>query len=55
LYRHLGHKQGDFPHAERAAAEILSLPMYPGLREDEVLYVCEAIKAFYTNLHSKIE
>jgi dTDP-4-amino-4,6-dideoxygalactose transaminase len=55
VYRHLGHKQGDFPHAERAAAEILSLPMYPGLREDEVLYVCEAIKAFYTNLHSKIE
>ena len=47
VYRHLGHEQGDFPHAERAAAEILSLPMYPGLREDEVLYVCEAIKAFY--------
>ena len=54
VYRHLGHKRGDFPHAEQAAAEILSLPMYPGLREDEVLYVCEAIKAFYTNLHSKI-
>ena len=47
VYRHLGYKQGDFPHAERAAAEILSLPMYPGLREDEALYVCEAIKAFY--------
>ncbi|HME43078.1 MAG TPA: DegT/DnrJ/EryC1/StrS family aminotransferase [Syntrophorhabdales bacterium] len=55
VYRHLGHKHGDFPHAEQASAEILSLPMYPGLREDEVLYVCEAIKAFYTNLHSKIE
>jgi dTDP-4-amino-4,6-dideoxygalactose transaminase len=47
VYRHLGHKQGDFPHAERAAAEILSLPMYPGLREEEVLYVCDTIKAFY--------
>jgi dTDP-4-amino-4,6-dideoxygalactose transaminase len=55
VYKHLGYKRGDFPHAEQAATEILSLPMYPGLREDEVLYVCETIKAFYTNLHSKIE
>ncbi|HVN25536.1 MAG TPA: DegT/DnrJ/EryC1/StrS family aminotransferase [Syntrophorhabdales bacterium] len=47
VYRHLGYKRGDFPHAEQGAAEILSLPMYPGLREDEVLYVCGTIKAFF--------
>ncbi|HVT18457.1 MAG TPA: DegT/DnrJ/EryC1/StrS family aminotransferase [Thermoanaerobaculia bacterium] len=31
--RHLGHTAGDFPEAERAAGEILSLPLYPHLAE----------------------
>ncbi len=43
----LGYKSGDFPHAEQAAAEVLALPMYPGLREDEVETVVEAIRRFY--------
>jgi dTDP-4-amino-4,6-dideoxygalactose transaminase len=30
-YRHLGYRKGDFPVSEEVAAEILSLPMYPGL------------------------
>jgi len=30
-YQHLGHKKGDFPVTERFAAEIVSLPMFPGL------------------------
>jgi dTDP-4-amino-4,6-dideoxygalactose transaminase len=30
-YRAMGFKEGDFPVAERAAAQVLSLPMYPGL------------------------
>ncbi|MBA4418037.1 MAG: transcriptional regulator [Syntrophus sp. (in: bacteria)] len=47
VYEHLGYKAGSFPIAEKAAQEILSLPMYPSLREDEVLYVCDAIRAFY--------
>ena len=29
-YADLGHGAGDFPHSERAANEVLSLPMYPG-------------------------
>jgi dTDP-4-amino-4,6-dideoxygalactose transaminase len=44
----LSYKFGDFPHAERAAAEVLALPMYPGLREDEVETVVEAIRFFYS-------
>ncbi len=43
----LGYKAGDFPHAERAAAEVLALPIYPGLREDEIETVVEAIRRFY--------
>jgi dTDP-4-amino-4,6-dideoxygalactose transaminase len=43
----LGYQPGDFPHAERAAAEVLALPMYPELRDDEQQTVVEAIRTFY--------
>lgn len=46
LYAHLGHQAGDFPHAERAAQEVLSLPMYPELRKDQIARVVEAIAEF---------
>ena len=40
----LGYKQGDFPVAEKTAKEILSLPMFPELSEEQIKYVAEAIK-----------
>jgi dTDP-4-amino-4,6-dideoxygalactose transaminase len=43
----LGYNRGDFPHSERAAAEVLALPMYPELREDEQEIVVDAIRSFY--------
>lgn len=43
-YRHLGHQLGDFPVSERAAQEVLSLPMYPELPEGHVREVAEAVK-----------
>ena len=43
----LGYKQGDFPVSEAAAKEVLALPMYPELREDEQQTVVEAIGGFY--------
>jgi dTDP-4-amino-4,6-dideoxygalactose transaminase len=43
----LGYQPGDFPHAETAAAEVLALPMYPELREDEQQSVVESIRSFY--------
>jgi len=43
----LGYKQGDFPVAERAATEVLALPIYPDLRDDEAETVVEAIRRFY--------
>lgn len=35
------------PEAERAARETVALPIFPGLREDEIGAVCAAIQAFY--------
>jgi dTDP-4-amino-4,6-dideoxygalactose transaminase len=43
----LGYKAGDFPVSEAAAAEVLALPMYPELRDDEQRTVVDAIAAFY--------
>ncbi|WP_317890511.1 DegT/DnrJ/EryC1/StrS family aminotransferase [Granulicella aggregans] len=44
----LGYKPGDFPVTETAAAEVLALPIYPELREDEQRAVVDAIAAFYS-------
>jgi dTDP-4-amino-4,6-dideoxygalactose transaminase len=46
LYASLGHKAGDFPHSERAAKEVLSLPMYPELRKEQIARVVEAVAEF---------
>ncbi|HXB63019.1 MAG TPA: DegT/DnrJ/EryC1/StrS family aminotransferase [Acidobacteriaceae bacterium] len=45
----LGYKRGDFPESERAADEVLALPMYAELREDEQEIVVDAIAEFYGN------
>ena len=42
----LGHKPGDFPHAEAAAGETLALPMYPELTEEAQRYVVSSVGEF---------
>ena len=48
LYSELGHKPGDFPHAEHAAKEVLSLPMFPELRAEQIERVAAAVAEFVT-------
>ena len=40
----LGYRWGDFPEAERASREVLSLPMHPGLTEREQDRVAAALQ-----------
>ena len=46
-YRDLGHQKGSFPLSERAAEEVMSLPIYPELTEAQQSYVVEMIAEFY--------
>src|SRR5262249_24100644 len=46
-YAHLGHKAGDFPVAEKAARECLSLPIYPELTDTQLQRVANVITDFF--------
>ncbi|OGL44564.1 MAG: UDP-4-amino-4,6-dideoxy-N-acetyl-beta-L-altrosamine transaminase [Candidatus Schekmanbacteria bacterium RBG_16_38_11] len=39
-----GFKRGDFPNAEYASDRIISLPLYPKMKDEDIVYVVEAIK-----------
>jgi dTDP-4-amino-4,6-dideoxygalactose transaminase len=46
-YRNLGFGPGDFPVAETLAREGLSLPLYPGISETQLGWVCEAVQNYF--------
>ena len=44
----LGYRRGDFPESERAATEVMAMPIFPELRADERERMVEGIKSFYS-------
>jgi dTDP-4-amino-4,6-dideoxygalactose transaminase len=44
MYSHLGYRTGQLPVAEAAAAEVLSLPIFPEMGEEDVAYVAEQME-----------
>lgn len=47
-YDYLGHSPDDFPIASAYQNEILSLPMYPELKEDQIEFIASKIREFYS-------
>ena len=47
-FAYLGGREGDFPHSERAAREVLALPIYPELTDRQQDAVVAALTAFYS-------
>ena len=45
-YQHLNYRKGDFPVTERVALEIVSLPMFPQLKQDQLALVTTSVKEF---------
>lgn len=45
-YKYLGYTEKDFPIASQYQNEILSLPMYPEMSDEEIKYICSAVSEF---------
>jgi dTDP-4-amino-4,6-dideoxygalactose transaminase len=43
-YAHLGYRRGSFPHAERACQRVLSIPLFPGLTDEQVQHVASSLR-----------
>lgn len=46
-YKFLNYQKGDLPIAEKLASQSLSLPIYPGLKEDQINYICDSVIEFF--------
>lgn len=52
-FDYLGYKKGDFPMSEQLAETGISLPMFPELTEEQIVYVAQQIKLFFENKEEK--
>lgn len=46
-FEYLGYKRGAFPESEKATKEVISLPVYPELKQSQLDEVIEAVRGFY--------
>jgi dTDP-4-amino-4,6-dideoxygalactose transaminase len=46
-FEYLGYKRGAFPESERASQEVISLPVYPELKQSQLDEVIDAVRGFY--------
>jgi dTDP-4-amino-4,6-dideoxygalactose transaminase len=46
-FEYLGYKRGAFPESERATQEVISIPVYPELRQPQLDEVIHAVRGFY--------
>ena len=53
-FKHLGYKEGDFPEAEKAAREVLAIPVYPELTVEMKNYVVDSALCQLSNEQQKI-
>ena len=42
-YAHLGYKPGSLPHTEKACAEVLSMPLFPEMTREQVIYAADTL------------
>lgn len=45
-YQYLGYKKGDFPITENLADTVISLPLFDGMTEEEIMYVVNVINSY---------
>jgi dTDP-4-amino-4,6-dideoxygalactose transaminase len=50
LFKNLGYNINDFPVAYANYSHEISLPIYPQLTNDELLYICENLENIYQNI-----
>jgi len=54
VYSDLGYKKGDFPMAELLSQMVISLPLYPELSDNDIIFVCQKVKEFYDSVRCKV-
>lgn len=47
VFKGLGYKEGDFPEAEKASKEVLSLPIFPELKTEQQKYIVDHLAKFF--------
>jgi dTDP-4-amino-4,6-dideoxygalactose transaminase len=54
LYRQMGYKPGDYPNAEHIGAGIVTLPLFPAMRDEDVDRVCEQTSRIVKTLQAAV-